>query len=492
MSTIAPTGEVAESWDVIVIGGGPAGENAARYAIKDSERSAVIVESELLGGECSYWACIPSKALLRPVELLDAGRALPGVVGMLSGSLDVGAVLARRDALTSHHDDAGQVEWAHGVGIEVIRGLGRVAGQRTVEVTAHDGSVRELNARHAVVVATGSTASIPPTRGLRDARPWTSRDVTNLQEVPGRIAVIGGGVVACESAMWLKGLGAEEVTVIARSPTLLRGKERFVGELMTDRFAALGITVLLDAEVDSVQRPAARDTGIGKIHGGPATIAVGGSTFEVDEIVVAAGRAPASADLGLERVGLDVSRSRGYLNTDDHMAVIGGGDWLYAIGDVCGRALLTHIGKYQGRIAGAVIAARAEERPLDGPRYRDIADDAIVPAVIFTDPQVATVGVTEAEARDRGVDVETLEYDMGTIRGAALLRDDYVGRAKLVVDRATDTLVGATFVGSGVAELLHSATTAIVGKVGLETLWHAVPSFPTVSEVWLRLLESRT
>ncbi len=483
--------EAPQTWDVVVIGGGPAGENAARYAIKGSERTAVIVEAELLGGECSYWACIPSKALLRPVDLLDAGRALPGVAEMLGGSLDVESVLARRDSFIHDHDDAGQVEWANGVGVDVVRGRGRLVAEKTVEVRTADGAVRELHAREAVVVATGSTASIPPVQGLREACPWTSRDVTNLREVPRRVAVIGGGVVACEATTWLKGLGAEEVTVIEQSPSLLGEHEPFAGQLIAERFAKLGVTVLLDTEVQSVRRAAVEDSGPGRIHGGPAAISARGSMFEVDEIVVAAGRTPASADIGLHEIGLDVGESHGYLATDDHMAVVGGGDWLYAVGDVCGRALLTHMGKYQARIAGAVIAARAEGRSTDGPRYRDIADHDMVPAVVFTDPQVAAVGLSEAKARGKGIDVQALEYELGSVRGAALLRDDYEGRAKLVVDRAADTLVGATFVGPDVAELLHAATTAIVARVPLETLWHVVPSFPTVSEVWLRLLESR-
>ena len=489
MSTSAPGAR--ESWDVVVVGGGPPGENAAQYAIQGSGRTAVIVEAELVGGECSYWACMPSKALLRPVELLAAGRAVPGVAQMLSGSLDVEAVLARRDHFTHDHDDSGQVKWANGAGIDVVRGRGRLTGERAVEVTAADGSVRTVRAEHAVVLATGSTAAIPPVPGLREALPWTSRDVTNLREVPARIAVIGGGVVACESATWLRGLGAREVTLIEREPALLGHVEPFAGELLADQFAKHGIEMVLGAQIDSVQRAAARDAGIGRIHGGPATITVGGRTIEVDEIVVAAGRTPSSADVGLDRVGLDVSDSHGFVTVDDHMTVVGGGDWLYAVGDVNGRALLTHMGKYQGRIAGDVIAARAEGRPTDATRFSDVADHDMIPAVVFTDPQVASVGLTEAGARDKGIDVETLEYDLARVAGASLLRDDYTGRAKLVVDPSTDTLVGATFVGAEMAELLHSATTAIVGKVSLDTLWHVVPSYPTASEVWLRLLEAR-
>ena len=488
MSTRAS--EAEDTWDVIVIGGGPAGENAAHYAIKGSERTAVIVEHELVGGECSYWACMPSKALLRPVEVADTGRALPGVAETLEGSLDLAPLFARRDRFTHNHDDSGQVEWANNAGIGVVRGRGRLAGDKLVEVTARDGDTRMLRARRAIVIATGTTPAIPPVEGLREAKPWTSRDVTNLRDIPDRVAVIGGGVVACESTTWLNGLGSREVTIIELEPALLGHIEPFAGAMIAEQFRQRGIDVRLDTKLQSVKRPEMRDTGVGRIHGGPATISTGDATLEVDEIVVAAGRTPASADLGLDRVGL-AANQHGYLDTDDHMAVIGGADWLYAIGDVCGRALLTHMGKYQGRIAGDVIAARAEGRSTDGPRYRDLADHDMVPAVVFTDPQVASVGLTESAARANGVDVETLDYDIGSVAGAKLLRDGYTGRAKVVVDRANDTIVGATFVGSDVAELLHSATTAIVGRVTLDTLWHAVPSYPTVSEVWLRLLESR-
>ncbi|GAA1894527.1 dihydrolipoyl dehydrogenase family protein [Lapillicoccus jejuensis] len=485
-----------DTWDVVVLGGGPAGENAADYAVRGTDRTAVIVESELVGGECSYWACMPSKALLRSVQVAEVARGLPGLAGRLSKrGLDVGAVLGRRDTFTSHLDDSGQVRWANGAGIDVLRGTARLAGPRTVEVTDAEGSTRTVTAREAVVLATGTRATVPDVPGLAEALPWTSRDVTNLHQVPKRVVVLGGGVVACEAATWLLGLGVEELTLVERGDHLLGRAEPFAGELVREALEARGARVLLGREVTRVTRESPRDKGIGHIAGGPVTVHLGRrGSVTADEVVVATGRTPNTADLGLEAVGLAdaVAGNRGYVPVDDRLQVQGvTGQWLYAVGDVNGRALLTHMGKYQGRIAGAVIAARARGERAVGREYRDVASARAVPSVTFTSPEVASVGLTEAAARDAGVDVETVEYDLAAVAGASLLRDDYTGRAKLVVDRATDLLVGATFVGEGSAELLHSATVAIVGKVTLADLWHAVPSYPTVSEVWLRLLETR-
>ncbi len=485
-----------DTWDVIVIGGGAAGENAADYAIRGSDRTAVIVESELVGGECSYWACIPSKALLRPVEILETARHLPGLTSRINGrGLDVKAVLERRDSFTAHLDDSSQVKWAKGAGIDILRGQGRLRGPRTVEVTTVDGPPRTIQARHAVVLATGSQASMPPIAGLAEALPWTSRDVTNLHEVPRRVAILGGGVVACEAATWLLGLGVEELTIVDVGERLLPRSEPFAGDLVKASLRRLGAKVLTQRKVDSVTRKSPKDNGIGHIGGGPVTLHFGRSkTLVADELVVATGRTPNSEDLGFETLGIadTVAAAHGYVKTNDRLQVDGvGGGWLYAVGDLNGRALLTHMGKYQARIAGAVIAAKADGARLVGKEFRDQASERVVPSVVFTSPEVASVGLTEAAARDAGIDVETVEYDVGNVSGAALLRDGYTGRAKLVIDRAKDTLVGATFVGSGTGELIHSATVAIIGGVTLADLWHAVPSYPTVSEVWLRLLETR-
>ncbi|MGA9869730.1 MAG: NAD(P)/FAD-dependent oxidoreductase [Rhodococcus sp. (in: high G+C Gram-positive bacteria)] len=475
------TEQSTDEFDVIVIGGGPVGENAASYAIAGSDRTAVIVEHELVGGECSYWACMPSKALLRPREVLETARNMPGVKELVgTRELDVDAVLARRESFTHSLDDSSQVGWAESAGISVVRGHGRIAGEKTVEV---DG--RTLTARHAVVLATGTTASVPNTPGLREALPWTSRDATNIHEIPTRIAIIGGGVVASEAATWLASFGAE-VTMIVRGPRLLAGSEPFASDLVADALRERGVEILFDADLTNVSRPDAQDTGYGKVHGGPAELTVDGNTITVDEILVAAGRRPASADLGLSTVGIEDGT---YIETDDHLQV-GGMSWLYAAGDINGRAPLTHMGKYQARVAGDVIAARAEGKPLEGKRFTASSDHGRVPQVVFTPLQVASVGVTEKQAREAGTDVEILGSDIA-VAGSSLQQDNFTGHAQLVVDRAADVLVGATFVGQGVDELLHAATVAIVGKVTLDDLWHAVPSYPTVSEVWLRLLESR-
>ena len=452
-----------DTFDVVVVGGGPTGENVAARAVRGG-LTAALVEHELIGGECSYWACMPSKALLRPIELQAAARRIPGLP---VGELDAAAVLERRDAFASHWDDSGQERWADGAGITTVRGHGRLTGERTVQV-----GDRTLTARHAVVLATGTTAAVPPIDGLREARPWISRDVTSMKEVPRRLLVLGGGVVACEMAQAVRGLGAEEVTVLERGPGLLGRMEPWAGELVADGLRAVGVQVRTGAQVTAVRR-----------EGTTVTVTLADGTELIgDEVLCALGRRPATEDLGVEVVGLEPGRS---VPVDDTLQV-DGVDWLYAAGDVNGRSLLTHMGKYQGRICGDAIAARARG---EEPPTRATSDAAAVPQVVFTDPQACSVGLTEREARERGVDVRVVSYELGNVAGASLQGDGYTGRAALVVDERRRVIVGATFVGPEVAELLHGATIAVVGEVPLDRLWHAVPSYPTVSEVWLRLLE---
>nr|WP_203950486.1 NAD(P)/FAD-dependent oxidoreductase [Microbispora rosea] len=469
-------------FDVIVVGAGSTGEVAAGR-VAAAGLSTVIVESELAGGECSYWACMPSKALLRPVDLAGevrrvAGLRLADTDG--GGPIDAAAVLARRDAVVSHYDDAGQVRWLESAGVTLVRGTGRLAGPRRVEVTTSDGGTRTLVANHAVMLATGSRPVIPPVPGLAEAHPWTNREVTGVRAVPERLVVIGGGVVACEMAQAKRGLGAREVTMLVRGGELLTRLEPFAGRMVARSLADQGVDVRTHESAVRVERPE---------PGGEVTVRLaGGGTVTADEILVATGRRAATDGIGLASVGLAES---GPIGVDESMRATGVADgWLYAIGDVNGLALLTHMGKYQARVAADVIAARARGEADDRPGMRDRADRAGVPQVVFTDPQVCAVGRTEAQARAEGFDVRVVEYDMDRVAGGYLLGDGYRGRAKAVVDERRRVLLGVTFVAPGAAELLHAATIAVTAGVTLDDLWHAVPAYPTVSEVWLRLLEA--
>ncbi|MFD6700566.1 MULTISPECIES: dihydrolipoyl dehydrogenase family protein [unclassified Microbacterium] len=466
---------MTDEYDLIVLGGGPVGENVADRAVQGG-LTAVIVESELVGGECSYWACMPSKALLRSPQALRTAQHVGGAAEAVTGALDVRAVLDRRDSFTSHWQDDGQVAWLDSAGIDLLRGHGRLSGERRVAVTTPDGSVRTLTARHAVVISTGSDAAIPPIPGLHEANPWTSREATSAEEIPASLVVIGGGVVAVEMATAYASLGAE-VTVLARSG-LLGSVEPFAGELVAEGLRALGVDVRTGVATKSVSRDA---DGV--------TVSTDGGDVRAAEILVATGRTPRSGDIGLETVGLAAGRS---IRTDDTLRVPGV-DWLYAVGDVNGRVLLTHQGKYQARAAGDVIAARAKGEPVDDDRWgRHVAtaDHAAVPQVVFGEPEVAAVGVTAAAAREAGHRVREVEVEFSSVAGASLHADGYRGRAHMVVDEERQVLLGVTLVGSDVAELIHAATIAVVGEVPLARLWHAVPSYPTMSEVWLRLLEA--
>ncbi|MDT9687224.1 NAD(P)/FAD-dependent oxidoreductase [Streptomyces sp. P9(2023)] len=474
------THEAEHEYDVVVLGAGPVGENVVDRA-RAAGLSVAVVESELVGGECSYWACMPSKALLRPAIARSDARKVPGLRQLVQGPLDASAVLAHRDYYVSDWTDDGAVRWLDSTGARLYRGHGRLSGERKVTVEGPEGDRHILSARHAVAVCTGSRASLPDLPGLTGARPWTSREATSSKHVPGRLIVVGGGVVAAEMATAWQALGSR-VTVLVRGKGLLPRMEPFVGDHVADALTEGGADVRTGVSVAAV----VRDGGTG-----PVTVVLeGGDRVEGDEVLFATGRSPRTDDIGLETVGLEPGS---WLPVDDTLRVTGN-DWLYAVGDVNRRALLTHQGKYQARIAGAAIAARANGDSLpEAGRWSPhaaTADHAAVPQVVFTDPEAAAVGLSLAEAEGAGHRVRGVDLDLTSVSGAGLYAHGYRGHARMVVDLDREIVLGVTFVGPGIGELLHSATVAVVGEVPIDRLWHAVPAYPTLSEAWLRLLEA--
>lgn len=473
--------DIEPDYDVIVLGAGPIGQNAAERA-RATDLSVALVERELVGGECSYWACVPSKALLRPVIAVSDARRVDGAREAVSGPISSKGVFGRRNRYVTDWDDSGQADWVSGIGATLVRGHARLAGPRRVAVTTSDGEQAVLTARHAVVVCTGSRPELPHLPGIDEARPWTNRQATDSSYVPERLAVVGAGGVGVEMATAWQGLGSK-VTLLARGSGLLPRMEPFVGELIGRGLAEAGVDVRVGVSVRALRRP----------DGGHVVLELDdGSELDVNEVLFATGRAPLTDDIGLETVGLTPGS---WLDVDDTCRVPAVADgWLYAAGDVNHRALLTHQGKYQGRIAGAAIGARAAGRPLDTApwgAHATTADHHAVPQAFFTDPEAAAVGLTARQAEQAGHRVRTVDVQVGeVVMGAKLYADGYTGRARMVVDADRGHLLGVTLVGPGVTEMLHSATIAVAGQVPIDRLWHAVPCFPTISELWLRLLEA--
>jgi dihydrolipoamide dehydrogenase len=427
-----------------------------------------MIERDKVGGECPYWGCMPSKALLRPGQAVAEVERLPGAAEMLTGPFDVDAALARRDEVVRHLDDTSHSERIEKRGVEIVRGHGRLDGERRVVVELNDGGTRTLVASKGVIIAPGSRAAMPPIDGLVDAGVWTNREATLADHAPPRLAVIGGGVIAVELAQAFASFGSQ-VTIVEAAERILAREEPEASRLVRDALVRMGISVRCGVRVQRVER----------VGDGTARLIVeDGPDVEADEVLVATGRVANVEELGLETLGIEPGRA-GMIETTDCMQV-SDFDWLFCVGDANGRAQFTHTAVYQAKVAA---------RNALGLETHCVEDEFAAPRVVYTEPNLCAVGYTLASAEEAGLRVRAFDRDPQQVAGGSFYGRGTEGLARIVVDLDRACIVGATFVGSDIAELLHSATIAIIGQVPLARLIHCVAPFPTRSEVWTRLVE---
>jgi pyruvate/2-oxoglutarate dehydrogenase complex dihydrolipoamide dehydrogenase (E3) component len=445
---------MSEHFDVAILGAGPAGEHAAHALVAEGRRVALI-ERELIGGECSNWACIPTKTLLRASEVrVESERA----AGVEPAALDWPELARYRDYMTSAGDDSGRVSNYQQMGVTVIKGDGRLAGPGRLAV-----GERELEA-DSILISTGSDPVIPPIDGLAEAGFWTNREATAMQEIPSSAVVIGGGPVGIELAQFMRRFGSR-VALVQGAPRLADREDERVSELLAEALRADGIELRTGAHAERVRTDGAERV----------LTLEDGSELRGERLIIAVGRKPRSAGIGLETIGVEPGLHG--IPVDDGCRVAEG---VWAAGDCTGVMLFTHLAKYQARIALAGMRGSSAS-----------ADYRAIPRVIFTDPEVAAVGLSEAQAVASGLDPVTARIDLaGSIARPYTYEQDPRGELSVVFDRARRVMLGAWAVGPLASEWIHQAVLAIRAEVPLDVLLDTVAQFPSYSEAYLSALQA--
>ncbi len=451
--------EAVRQCDVVVIGTGPGGEALATRLAREG-LEVVAVESRLVGGECPYWGCIPSKMLIRAANALAEVRRVPELAGAATVEPDFAVVARRiREQATDHWDDTVAADRLTDAGVTLVRGHGRIVAERTVEVEGADGTRSRFDARRAVVLNPGTRPSVPPIEGLADTPLWTNREALETETLPASLAVIGGGPIGLELAQAFARFGSE-VTVLEVGPRILGPEDPEASEVLTDVLRAEGVTVLTDVKIERV------DHGVSEGGDDGFTVTLADGAVTAERLLVAAGRRHNIDDIGLDSIGVEAGRS---LTVDETGRVEGdASDWLLAIGDVVGRGAFTHVSMYQAQRAGDAILGR------EVPDYDDT-----FPRATFTDPEVGGVGLTEKQARDRGIDVRIGVAPLGESSRGFVHGPGHEGVVKVVVDAARGVLVGATFVGPAGGESVSGLGVAVRAEVPVATLRNSIYAYPT-------------